>query len=96
MDALFNSYTILGKNESILKLIQAKNVNKRRASKVLRFVAKRKSFWLIEPILLSEIEEEVENETIQMKKVENVKKEPGGRVKVSLKVIIGNYPIRGL
>ena len=51
---------------------------------------------MIEPILLSEIEEEVENETIQMKKVENVKKEPGGRVKVSLKVIIGNYPIRGL
>ena len=63
----------------------------------------KKCFWWyrIELILLSEIEEEIENESIQMKKVENVQKEPGGRVKVSLKWtllkgIIGNYPIRGL
>ena len=62
-----------------------------------------KNFWWyrIELILLSDVEEEIENESIEMKKVENVQKEPGGRVKVSLnwtllKVIIGNYPIRGL
>ena len=89
------------KTERILKLIQGKTVNKRRSSKVLRSVVKRKNFWWyrIEVILLSDVEEEIENESIEMKKVENVQKEPGGRAKVSLKwtllkFIIGNYPIR--
>ena len=77
-------------------------MNKRRSSKVLRSVVKRKNFWWyrIEVILLSDVEEEIENESIEMKKVENVQKEPGGRVKVSLnwtllKVIIVKLSHKG-